>query len=115
MNITRAHVLGFVGLVGFAGALYWAKAEAQAVREQVVALKAQVSEERRAVRTLEAELAWLERPDRLEASARQGLGLEPLKVSQFASLSDLDQIAPLPELSVAATTSVSTGGEGVEP
>jgi cell division protein FtsL len=96
MKIQRSHIFGFIGLVGFALALYWAKAEAQMAREQVVQLQKDVDAERRAVRTLEAEVAWMERPDRLEAAARQKMGLVPMSAEKTATLADLDAIAPLP-------------------
>lgn len=96
MNIQRSHIFGFIGLVGFAFALYWAKAEAQSAREQVVALQNDVDKERRAVRTLEAEVAWMERPDRLEATARHKMGLTPITAQNTSSLQDLDQVAPIP-------------------
>jgi len=95
MTLTRTHLFGFVGLVALAFALYWAKAEAQAVREKVLALQEEVDTERRAVRTLEAELTWVERPDRLEAAASRKLGLVPLTAERIATLDDIDQIAPL--------------------
>jgi cell division protein FtsL len=96
MIIQRSHIFGFIGLVAFAFALYWAKAEAQSAREQVVSLENEVDKERRAVRTLEAEVAWMERPDRLEATARQKMGLVPMTVEKTATLQDIDQVAPLP-------------------
>ncbi|CAN1521598.1 hypothetical protein MCEMIH15_01104 [Caulobacteraceae bacterium] len=95
MTLTRTHLFGFVGLVALAFALYWAKAEAQAVREKVLVLQDEVDTERRAVRTLEAELTWVERPDRLEAAATRRLGLVPMTADRIATLDDLDQIAPL--------------------
>jgi hypothetical protein len=95
MTLTRTHLFGFVGLVALAFALYWAKAEAQAVREKVLVLQEEVDTERRAVRTLEAELTWVERPDRLEAAATRKLGLVPVTADRIATLDDIDQIAPL--------------------
>ena len=95
MNIQRSHIFGFMGLVAFAFTLYWAKAEAQSAREQVVSLQSQVENERRAVRTLEAEVAWMERPDRLEATARGKMGLTPSTAEKTLSLADIDQVAPL--------------------
>ncbi len=95
MTLTRTHLFGFVGLVALAFALYWAKAEAQAVREKVLVLQEEVDTERRAVRTLEAELTWVERPDRLEAAASRKLGLVPLTADRMATLDEIDQIAPL--------------------
>jgi hypothetical protein len=95
MTLTRTHLFGFVGLVALAFALYWAKAEAQAVREKVLVLQDEVDRERRAVRTLEAELTWMERPDRLEAAASGKLGLVPITANRIATLDEIDQIAPL--------------------
>jgi len=95
MTLTRTHLFGFVGLVALAFALYWAKAEAQAVREKVLVLQDEVDTERRAVRTLEAELTWVERPDRLEAAATRKLGLVPMTADRIATIDDIDQIAPL--------------------
>jgi hypothetical protein len=95
MTLTRTHLFGFVGLVALALALYWAKAEAQAVREKVLVLQEEVDTERRAVRTLEAELAWVERPDRLETAATRKMGLVPVTAERIATVEDIDQIAPL--------------------
>jgi hypothetical protein len=96
MKIQRSHIVGFIGLVGFAFALYWAKAEAQLAREKVVILQNDVDDARRDVRTLEAELAYMQRPDRLEATARTTMGLVPVTAEKTASLAELDTIAPLP-------------------
>jgi hypothetical protein len=104
MNIQRSHIFGFIGLVGFAFALYWAKAEAQSARERVVALQNEVDKERRDVRTLEAEVAWMERPDRLEATARQKMGLVPLSAANTASLETLDEVAPVAPTATAPVT-----------
>ncbi len=95
MTLTRTHLFGFVGLVALAFALYWAKAEAQAVREKVLVLQDEVDTERRAVRTLEAELTWVERSDRLEEAATRRLGLAPIAADRIATIDDIDQIAPL--------------------
>jgi hypothetical protein len=103
MTIQRSHIFGFAGLVVFALALYWAKAEAQAAREMVVSLQKEVDAEHRAVAILEAEAAYIERPDRLEAAARDHLGLVPLVAAKTASLSELDQLAPLPEPQAASS------------
>ena len=95
MTLTRAHLFGFVGLVALAFALYWAKAEAQAVREQVIQLQGDVEAQRRQVRTLEAELAFIERPDRLEEAATAQLNLVPITADRIATLDQLDRVAPL--------------------
>ncbi|GIU66258.1 cell division protein FtsL [Candidatus Phycosocius spiralis] len=96
MSLTRAHLFGFAGLVALAFALYWAKSEAQTVREQVIQLQGEVEAERRQVRTLEAELAFIERPDRLETAAIGQLNLEPIAADRIATIEQLDQLVPLP-------------------
>ena len=101
MTLTRTHLFGFVGLVALAFVLYWAKAEAQAVREKVLVLQEEVDTEQRAVRTLEAELTWVERPDRLEAAATRRLGLVPMTADRMATVDEIDQIAPLRALTSA--------------
>jgi hypothetical protein len=93
--LTRNHVFAFFGLLTVAFVLYWAKSEAQAMREKVVVLQDEVEKERRAVRTLEAEIAWLERPDRLEAAGREKLALVPLSPDKITTLADLDRVAPI--------------------
>lgn len=109
MTLTRTHIFGFVGLVALAFALYWAKAEAQAVREKVLVLQDKVDSERRAVRTLEAELTWVERPDRLESAATRHLGMVPITADRIVSLSEIDQIAPLRAATPAPPAAVTPG------
>ena len=110
MQIQRSHIFGFIGLVGFAFALYWAKAEAQSARERVVTLQAEVDKERRDVRTLEAEVAWLQRPDRIEATAREKMALVPVTADRMRPLQDLDTISPLPNTAPPAEP-VSLGAQ----
>lgn len=103
MTLTRTHLFGFLGLVALAFILYWAKAEAQAVREHVLVLQNDVDAERRAVRTLEAELAWVERPDRLEAAAGK-MGMQPVAATRMGDLTILDEVAPLRAAATPAST-----------
>ncbi len=109
MTLTRTHIFGFVGLVALAFALYWAKAEAQAVRERVLVLQDEVDSERRAVRTLEAELTWVERPDRLEAAATRHLGMVPITADRIVTLGEIDQFAPLRAASPPPVPRVTPG------
>lgn len=104
MTLTRNHIFGFIGLTLLAVLLYWAKSEAQAVREQVIVLQDKVEQERRAVRTLEAELAWLERPDRLEKVASSAMGLAPVTADRIGTERDIAAAAPL---APAGTTSAA--------
>ncbi|MEN9855921.1 MAG: hypothetical protein RL186_1757 [Pseudomonadota bacterium] len=115
MKIELRHIAGFVGLVGFALALYWAKSEAQVARERVVSLQRDVDTTRRDVRTLEAEVAWLERPDRLEATARQTLGLAPIAAQNTLGLADLNAVAPLPTAPKVVAPSTAPKSTAVPP
>jgi cell division protein FtsL len=77
MIIRALNTIGLVAAVVLAFALYRAKTEAHAARERLDALTVLVEEERQASNTLRAEIAFLERPERLRALAARHLGLEP--------------------------------------
>ncbi len=75
--IRALNTIALVVAVVLAFALYKAKTEAHAARERLDALTVMVEEERRAAAVLRAEIAFLERPERLRALAARHLGLEP--------------------------------------
>jgi hypothetical protein len=89
VNVRRSHIVGIAALFGVAAGLYWAKIEGQVARERLTALEQQIHADRRAVRTLEAEVAFLERPDRLETAATETMGLVPIESARRVSLSAL--------------------------
>jgi len=78
--------LGLAALL--AVALYKAKSEAQDARERIDALQAQIMDERRAAAVLRAEIAYLERPERLRALAGKYLGLESMEPDQQLELEE---------------------------
>jgi len=89
VNLRRSHIAGLAALFAVAAGLYWAKIEGQVARERLTALEQQIHADRRAVRTLEAELAFLERPDRLETAATETLGLVPIDSARRVRLGEL--------------------------
>jgi hypothetical protein len=79
----------------------------QAALARVAALGAEIAREREAIAVLEAEWAYLNRPDRLRALVAQHgdlLGLEPLRPEQMG---DAASVAFPPEDDIP----LSTGGE----
>ncbi len=82
MMIRALNVIGLVLAMALAVGLYRAKTEAHAAREHLDRLAAMVETERRASATLRAEIAFLERPERLRALAARHLGLEPADSSR---------------------------------
>jgi hypothetical protein len=80
---------------------------AQAAQERVAALRAEIAREREAIAVLEAEWAYLNRPDRLRALVAlhaDALGLEPLGPEHFGEAA---MVAFPPEEDVP----LATGGE----
>lgn len=75
--------------------LYWAKSEADRMRDHMHSLQSDVKDARKSVKTLEAEVAYLSRYDRIEKVAVEQMGMAPLDGSQLADISDLDAIAPI--------------------
>lgn len=119
MNLRRNHIVGVLGLFTVAGGLYWAKIEGQEARVRLTALEHSILVDRRAVRTLEAELAFLERPDRLEAAATEALALEAVKSDRRVTLAELPAAvmaahavpSELP-VAIARTDDVAKAGPG---
>jgi len=84
--IRALNAIALIAACALAIGLYRAKSEAQDARERVEALQAEITEQRRAVAVLRAEIAYLERPERLRALSRKYLGLESLKPGQELDL-----------------------------
>ena len=81
-------------IVLLAVGLYKAKSEADVARAHVAKLQTEVVAARAQIRTLAAEAAYLESPDRVEKLARKELGLKPASIDQHKRLSDLDAVLP---------------------
>lgn len=76
--------------------LYKAKSEADIAREHVSKLETEVAAARAQIKTLSAEAAYLENPDRVEKLARKELGLKPASAAQHKNISDIDKALPPP-------------------
>lgn len=89
--------------------LYYVKTRSQTARKQSAALERQISQEEANLRVLQAEIAYLESPQRLKALSQEHLGLESIKVKNVIVAGDLIEEFPLrPEIVEAAT--MSDGG-----
>lgn len=57
-------------------------------------LQTEVNNEKKAIHTLEAELSYLTRYDRIEKVSVEALGMQPIDGSQIVEIKDIDTIAP---------------------
>jgi cell division protein FtsL len=92
-------IVAILLIVALAIGLYRTKVEADAARARIAKLEREIGDARAQVRTLAAEAAYLSSPDRIEALARQRLGLRPATPAQAKSTVDaeaaLDARAPI--------------------
>ena len=88
----RATVLGVVALVAAAIGLNVFKYRVQAIQEEIVHVSRDLEKERRGLHVLNAEWAYLNRPDRLQKLADKYLELSPQQGDQIADVATL----PLP-------------------
>lgn len=86
-------VAGLCVVLGLAGFVYFAKTTAGREGSQIDQTEAQIVQERRQVRILQAEIAHLEQPSRLERLSSQYLGLQPLKGEHEVGRDQLAEIA----------------------
>ena len=91
----KSHVLMGFGLLACLVPLYWAKSEADRMRNHMQNQEAEVKSARKKVKTLEAEVAFLSRYDRIEKVAIEELGMAPLSGVQIVDIKDIDKIAPI--------------------
>lgn len=92
--LNQKHILMCFGVLALIIPLYWAKTKADSKFEHMRELSIEVEKAEKAVHALEAELAYLERYDRVEQSGVE-LGMVPQKPVAIKTLSELDQIAPI--------------------
>lgn len=78
--------------------LYAAKYGARGAREEIRVIDAQIAEIERERELLLAELAHLSNREKIEAYARDVLGMAPARAEQFARSSDLDDLVGAPFL-----------------
>ena len=77
--------------------LYNLKYEVEDLQDHANGLRAQMEEDRRAIKVLEAEWAYLSRPDRLQKLSAKFLTLQPTIAKQVGGVADL-RIKPVDEI-----------------
>ncbi len=88
--------------------LYNLKYEVEDLQDHANALRAQMDDDRRAIKVLEAEWAYLSRPDRLQGLSQKFLVLEPTVARQVGNLADL-RLKPMDHLLAPQPTLDTTG------
>ena len=89
-----AFVLFVIG-VALTVSLFYVKTRAQAAKDHVRQLERAIQTEEAAIIVLEAELAFLESPQRLAALSKETLGHEPISVKSTITQTDLIELIPL--------------------
>ena len=90
------NIVAVVVAIALAIGLYRAKTEADAARARVADLERQVSSAQAEIKTLAAEVAVLESPARIEALAKQRLGIGPATPQQVRPETELSKTSAQP-------------------
>jgi cell division protein FtsL len=88
------HAAAIAALIGSASYVYGVKYRTIYASEQLVKTRHSIDKEKDAINLLRAEYAHLARPDRVQALAESKLGLEPLALSQIATVDGLPEARP---------------------
>jgi len=70
-------------------ALYYVKTRSQTANQEVLRLERLVLKEESAIKVLQAEIAFLENPDRLRGLSDIYLGLQPISAENMISIDDI--------------------------
>lgn len=81
-------------------ALYYVKIRSQTANQEVRRLERLVVEEKNAIRVLQAEIAFLENPDRLRNLSNIYLSLQPISAKNIISIDEIVNEFPLREAKV---------------
>ncbi len=92
--IRRSTLLWLIAAILIGCGLYQLKYEVQAKEERLVRLNRQIQQEQEAIHVLNAEWAFLNRPDRLADLSKRHLELNPVEPTQFG------KVAAIPEKSL---------------
>lgn len=84
--------------VGLTVGLYYVKTRSQTARKQAVKLEWLIAQEEASLRVLQAEIAYLENPQRLKELSKEQLGLRAIAVKDVLQVSDIIEEFPLREL-----------------
>ena len=91
--------------------LYYVKTRSQTARKQSVALERKISQEEASLRVLQAEIAYLESPERLKQLSEDHLGLKPIIVKDVLVVRDLVEEFPLRPEVVEGASPERGGGQ----
>ncbi|HEX3701644.1 MAG TPA: cell division protein [Phenylobacterium sp.] len=86
-------LLALVVLVGLILGVYLAKTIAGRERAEIATAEKEIAGEKTRIRLLDAEVAHLEQPARIERLSETYLGMEPLPIKREAGPDDLAEIA----------------------
>ena len=102
MNIARRMTGIIMLIIGVALiiALYYVKIRSQTANQEVRRLERLVVEEENAIRGLQAEIAFLENPDRLSNLSNIYLSLQPISAKNIISIDEIVNEFPLREAKV---------------
>lgn len=105
----RYSIVALILAIVSAGTVYELKYWVHEREGDLRRLERTVRDEQWRIRTLEADLAFLTRPERLALQAPQ-LGMVPVTPKALARLEELPRIDQIPVASMGAITSASIGG-----
>jgi cell division protein FtsL len=88
------HAAAIAALIGSAAYVYGVKYRTIYASEELVKTRHLIAKEKDAINVLRAEFAHLARPDRLQTLAESKLGLQPLALSQIATVNELPEAQP---------------------
>ena len=88
------HVIAIGAVIGSAAYVYGVKYRTIDASEKLVKTRHLIAKEKDAINLLRAEYAHLARPDRLQTLADSKLGLQPLTLSQIATVDELPEAKP---------------------
>jgi len=101
-GVRWVEIIGGICVAAMVLSVYIAKAAAARESSQIGELESQIAENRQRVRLLNAEIARLEQPARLEALSRAA-GLAPVEVHRQATEAQLPQLKAQPAVPPAPT------------
>ena len=93
--------------------LYNLKYEVEDLQDHANSLRAQMDDDRRAIKVLEAEWAYLSRPDRLQKLSQKFLILQPTIARQVGGVADL-RLKPMDEI-LAPQPAINTSEAAAQP
>jgi hypothetical protein len=103
-GVSLVNLWGLGVLLVLVIALYLVKTFGAGERADIASTETQIAEEQRRIAVLKAEVAFLERPDRIQRLAEQGLNEQPISGRHDATVADLEKIARVSAASPPASS-----------